>query len=121
MKIIKAGLTVFLILTVTALFAWKAGDRILGKWGDGLWYPAQITGVAGDKFKVAFFDGDVGELSAAQIKAIDWKIGTTVECNWKNQGKYYSGKITQMKGDMVHINYDDGDQEDATISRCRSN
>jgi len=53
-------------------------------------------------------------------KKIHWAVGTRLQCNFKNAGKYYPGKITSIKGEAVHISYDDGDQEDITISRRRS-
>ncbi|HOD14471.1 MAG TPA: hypothetical protein PK307_02550 [Spirochaetota bacterium] len=120
MKAIKTGLAMMLILFSVAAFAWKAGDRILGQWSDGYWYPAKIASQAGATFKVMFDDGDVADLTADKIRKVDWKVGTAVECNWKNGGAYYPGKITVIKGEMIHISYNDGDQEDATISRCRT-
>lgn len=121
MKAKRIIFTLALLFAVTALFAWKAGDRILGQWNDGKWYPAKITGVAGANFNVAFDDGDVSELPAAKIKKLDWKVGTKVNCNWKNGGTYYPGTITTMQGEVIHISYDDGDQEDSSIGRCRTN
>jgi hypothetical protein len=120
MRTIKTGITVFLMLFAAAAFAWKAGDRILGQWSDGYWYPGKIASQADAAFKVMFDDGDIADLTAAQIRKLDWKVGMPVECNWKNGGTYYPGTITVMKGDMIHISYNDGDQEDATVSRCRS-
>ncbi len=109
-----------LIFSASTVMAWDQGDRVLGEWNDGLWYPARITEVSGTKFKVNFDDGDVATLSAAKLRKINWIVGSPVQCNWKNQGKYYPGKISSQKGERVHIKYDDGDQENITISRCRS-
>lgn len=96
-------------------------SRVLGQWGDGLWYPATITGKVGSQTSVAFDDGDKATLSASRIRPIDWAVGTKVQCNWLGRGRYYSGTITAMSSSAaVHINYDDGDQEDTTIGRCRS-
>jgi hypothetical protein len=120
MKLVKLiGVIVFVLVTAFA-FAWSVGDRILGQWSDGLWYPAKIAGVQGDKFAITFDDGDVGVLADGQIKRIDWRVGTKVQCNFRSAGTYYPGTITQMRGEVIHINYDDGDQEDATIGRCRA-
>ncbi len=120
MRTLKTGITVMLILVAAAAFAWKAGDRVLGQWSDGYWYPAKIASQAGAIFKVTYDDGDVADLAPDKIRRVDWKVGTVVECNWKNGGAYYPGKITVMKGEVIHISYNDGDQEDATISRCRA-
>ena len=96
------------------------GQRILGQWSDGRWYPATIAGQNGNLFSVAFDDGDRADLPAVRIRAIDWTVGTRVQCNWKSRGRYYPGTITTSSGLAVHISYDDGDQEDTTISKCRS-
>lgn len=98
----------------------RQGRRILGQWSDGRWYPATVTGQNGNQFSVAFDDGDKADLPAARIRAIDWAVGTRVQCNWKSGGRYYAGTITTNSGLAVHISYDDGDQEDTTISKCRS-
>ena len=47
------------------------------------------------------------------------KVGDRVSANWKKGGQYYNGKITSRDGDKIHISYDDGDQEDTTISVVR--
>ena len=120
MRSLKSGIFFVLILTATLAFAWQAGDRILGQWGDGYWYPATISSQEGAGFSVNFDDGDTAVLPASKIRSINWKVGTRVQCNWKNSGRYYQGTITEMDGDSIHISYDDGDQEDSTISYCRS-
>ena len=120
MKGFKFAIFVFLIAAASIAYAWKTGDRVLGQWGDGFWYPATITGVEGTNFNVSFDDGDKATLPASKIKAIDWKVGSKVQCNWKRGGTYYPGTITRKNGDSIHISYDDGDQEDATIAICRS-
>ncbi len=112
--------TAGMIALVTAAFAWNTGNRILGQWSDGMWYPAKIAGTQGNGFGVVFDDGDQAILTASQIKKIDWKVGTRVQCNFRRAGMYYWGTIASMNGESIHISYDDGDQEDATISLCRS-
>lgn len=114
------------ILTLTFVFAlsqaqaFEAGARVLGQWSDGLWYPARVATVSGDQYQVNFDDGDVATLGKGKIKKVDWQVGSRLQCNWKNAGKYYPGKIQSMDGERIHMSYDDGDQEKITISRCRS-
>lgn len=115
------GLIIGLLIFVAAVaYAWQAGDRVLGQWSDGYWYPASIAGVDGANYSVSFDDGDTAVLPASKVRAMNWKVGTKVQCNWKQGGVYYSGTITSMEGEYIHISYDDGDQEDSTISICRS-
>jgi len=120
MRSFKGGIFLILLFTAAVAFAWQEGDRILGQWGDGYWYPGIISEASGDGFNVSFDDGDTAVLPASKIRAINWTVGTRVQCNWKGGGKYYSGTITEMDGESIHISYDDGDQEDSTISFCRS-
>jgi len=46
-------------------------------------------------------------------------IGDRVFGNWKDRGKYYSGKVITRKGKTIQIKYDDGDEETTTISFVR--
>ncbi len=111
---------VMTFMVSSAMAAYAKGDRVLGKWKDNRWYPARVAAVSGGNYTVNFDDGDVSTLPEAKLKKVDWKVGTAVQCNWKLRGKYYPGKITKMNGEAVHISYNDGDQEDITISRCRT-
>jgi len=120
MRVLKTSVILFTILAAVAAFAWQAGDRVLGQWSDGYWYPACVAGVEGTGYSVAFDDGDTALLPAAGIKRLNWSAGTKVQCNWRYGGVYYSGTITEMDGESIHILYDDGDREYGTISMCRS-
>ncbi|HOK00887.1 MAG TPA: tudor domain-containing protein [Spirochaetota bacterium] len=118
MKLLKIVFPVFLIFAIIAL---DSGDKIrgLGMWSDGYWYPA-IFIPEGNNYKAYFDDGDFAILDSSRIKALYWKVGTKVECNWLGRGIYYPGKITSMDGDRIHIFYDDGDEENTVVGRCRS-
>lgn len=119
MKFIVVGLAIGLFTSANA--AQVAGDRVLARWAaDGLWYPATIQSKEREGFRVSFDDGDVGVVNATAVKKIDWHIGTRLECNWHNQGKYFPGKIATMRAETIELHYDDGDAEQMTISRCRA-
>ena len=109
-----------IFISVLPLLAFEQGDRILGKWSDGLWYPGEITGLVDEKFIVSFDDGDMSILASKDIRVIDWKEGSRIECNWKLRGVYYSGIISEKSNDQIHVDYDDGDKELTVIGRCRS-
>lgn len=116
--------SLFLVLLAGAgveVEAHQRGDRVLAKWpADGLWYPARVQSVDADGLKIAFDDGDLLTLSERDLRAIDWRVGTRVSCNWQNKGRYFGAKIAAIKGEAIEIAYDDGDREQATISRCRA-
>jgi hypothetical protein len=110
-----------LIVGSSLAFAQAKGDRVLGRWpADGLWYPAKVQSVGPEGVELAFDDGDVLTVAKAETRPINWKAGTRVQCNWKNQGKYFSGAIATMSGETIEVAYDDGSRERMTISRCRS-
>jgi hypothetical protein len=98
----------------------SVGDRVLGQWRDGLWYPATVRGVGGNGLRLAFDDGGAATVRPSQVRPVDWNVGTRVQCNWKGGGRYYPGIIGRKDGDQVFINYDDGGKELTTIGRCRS-
>jgi hypothetical protein len=109
------------VLAAGVAAAVAPGDRVLAQWdADGLWYPARITAVEGRAIHVAFDDGDVAEVGALQVREVDWRVGTRLECNWHNQGRYYGGVVTFLEGERIDFRYDDGDRETMTIGRCRS-
>ncbi|MDG2991601.1 hypothetical protein L3556_11760 [Candidatus Synechococcus calcipolaris G9] len=101
--------------------AQQPGDRVLGQWSDGLWYPARIQSVQGNRIRLNFDDGDVATVGPSQVRWVNWSVGSRLQCNWKNQGRYYSGVITQVSGEQIFVAYDDGDREQTVMGRCRSN
>ncbi|MGH8028404.1 MAG: tudor domain-containing protein [Arenimonas sp.] len=118
-NVMRALVALGLLFAGTVL-ARAPGDRVLARWsGDGLWYPARISQIAGGDVGVAFDDGDVAVVGAADVRGIDWHPGTRLQCNWKNQGRYYSGAVAAMEGEQITFHYDDGYDETMTISRCR--
>ncbi len=103
-----------------AASTWKSGDTVLANWsGDEYWYPATVLSVEGDRFFVVFDDGDKEWSVADRMLPEDLRAGDRVFGNWKNLGRYYPGRITRRDGRDIHITYDDGDQEDTTISFVR--
>jgi hypothetical protein len=116
-----SGWMLTLALLAGGASAREAGDRVLARWAaDGMWYPARVSAVQGREVDVAYDDGDVAVVDAADVRAIDWRPGSRLQCNWKNQGAYYWGKVAAMSGEQITFHYDDGYAETMTISRCRS-
>ncbi len=99
----------------------KVGDRVQCNWQKkGTMYSGKITSLSGGNVHISYDDGDQEDTTLNLCKAIPApKVGDRVECDWKNQGTFYPGKITSKKGDSVHISYDDGGQEDTTINMCK--
>jgi len=111
----------FLAAGIGGAQAQTAGDWVLAKWKNGAhWFPGVIQSVSGDKLVIAYDDGDRETLYVSSVRPYDWKIGSKVECNFKNAGKWYPGRITALSGASVSIAYDDGDKENTKTGRCRS-
>ncbi len=121
MRNAKFGWGLSLALLAGSVAAQAPGDRVLARWAaDGHWYPARVTAVEGG-VQVAYDDGDVAVVAASDVRLIDWKVGSRLQCNWQNKGQYYGGVVGEMKGETITFQYDDGDRETMTISRCRQN
>jgi hypothetical protein len=101
----------------------KVGDLVfvnLKKYGR--FYAAQITARQGDRIEVRYDDGTeedttvlaLAGLSPAAAAAV--KPGDRVTVNWKNTGRFYDARVTAREGDKIHVQYDDGGEEDTTVS-----
>jgi hypothetical protein len=97
------------------------GDLVLGRWKSGpYWYPANVAAVREGAADLRYLDGDNEATPLGRIRAFNWQVGTSVACNWKGGGKYYPGKIANIQGMDVNIDYDDGDKEATKVAACRS-
>lgn len=111
----------FLAAGLVSAQAQSTGDWVLAKWKNGAhWFPSVVQSVAGDKITVKYDDGDRETLFVNSVRPYDWKVGSKVECNFKNAGSWYSGRITALNAEALSIAYDDGDKENTKTSRCRS-
>lgn len=83
--------------------------------GQGKYFSGTISKDRGDCYDIAYDDGDT------ETRVIDENIhvmslnrlepGTKVEVNYREQGKYYPGKVSKDVGSGYDIAYDDGDTE----------
>jgi len=108
----------------------SVGARVSCNWqGEGYFYTGRVDLLLGSKIRVLYDEGDEEITLPSQCKAVGAKksgsggdgfgVGARVQCNWKNLGVYYSGKIVGRDGKKLKIHYDDGDRETTTIGRCR--
>ncbi len=117
------------LLIVAALLAGGAvsadaqvqGDWVLGNYkGAGYWFSGVVEKNAGGKVTIRYDDGDRETVAAGDVRPYDWMIGMKVECNFKGQGNWYSGKISSLAGEKIGIAFDDGDKETTKTGRCRT-
>jgi hypothetical protein len=98
----------------------QVGSRVMARWkADGYSYPASIIKTKDDLYQVEYDDGTKEWLEGPEILTYTITPGDRVEANWLNRGLYYRGTVTARKGKNVHINYDDGDEEDTTVDKLR--
>ncbi|MFB6355747.1 MAG: hypothetical protein ABEJ65_04455 [bacterium] len=124
MVILISFLCLPLALFSTPGFAFEMGDRVLGQWADGYWYPATVvhkeqTENNETHYKLIYDDGDQSFVGDTQVVQLDWSKNTNIQCNWQGKGRYYPGTISIKVGQAILVSYDDGDQEFTVIGRCR--
>ena len=106
--------------SATAEIQWSVGDRCLADWPlDEYWYPGTIIETAGSSYHVQFDDEDREWLAAPFLVRENLDPGDTVEARWMVGADYYAGRISERIGNVVHIQYDDGDEEWTTIAVVR--
>lgn len=100
---------------------WKVNDHVFAYWEDeGYWYPAIITGINGEDIDVRF-DGyeEEATLGADYLDELSVEIDEEVESWWENDESYYSARITDIKGEQIQVEYEDGSSEWTDISNLR--
>ena len=99
----------------------NVGDRVLAQWPveKVWWYPGTIVGMSGGQVVVQFDDGDRSAVGLNEVRDLAVRVGTRVYGRWEGGGTYYPGKVSEVVGQAIHINYDDGDQEWTAICMVR--
>lgn len=116
-----AAAAALLVVTGAGASAQTPGDWVLARYKGGEhFYPGVLQTVSGDRVTVAYDDGDRETMNVGLVRPYTWAIGTRVECNFKNGGKWYPGVIASLAGAAIGINYDDGDRERTKTGLCRS-
>ena len=90
----------------------REGDRV---WA--LWDPAQalfvgvVTKMEERRAHIRFDDGDKAWVAFEHLMPFDPMVGMPVMGRWKMGQAFYPGTITDVKGERIHISYQDGDEE----------
>src|SRR5262249_35901946 len=83
------------------------------------WYPGVIMGVNGDQYHVFFDDGNQTVTTADRLRPVRIGVGDRVWCRWKAGPTYFPGEITRKNGEVIHIHYDDEDEETTLLRLVR--
>ncbi len=119
-----------LMLGTSSAFAvtYEVGDKVECNWkSGGKYYPGRVNAAEGSKLFIHYNDGDKEHTTASKCRPLEdadadagpMKVGSRVECRWKNGSTWYPGVIAEKTGKQVFIRYNDGDKENTTLSKCR--
>lgn len=99
----------------------RLGDLVLAVWPVEVeWrYPGVICLVAGHEVEVQFNDGDRAVVTAADVMPLAVGVGWRVCCRFQGGPFYFPGRVTDQRGEAIHVDYDDGDAEWTTVSMVR--
>ena len=98
---------------------WIRGQRVFARWDDGFWYPATVEASDAQSIRITYDDGTSGFVEPQHAEPIDLAEGDRVFCRWQGSPEYHPGKIVRISGEKIQVHYDDGDQENSTVSMVR--
>jgi hypothetical protein len=97
----------------------QPGDRVFGCWFDSNWYPGVVLEVDGKRVRVLFDDGDQAPLTPDRLRPLTINVGDRVHCRLKGGPAFYSCEITRKQGEVIHVHYDDGEEETTSVRLLR--
>jgi len=104
----------------------KPGQRVEAPWSrDKKVYPGIVADTYGKLAFIDFADNGRGWAACAETKVIDNKlpppvsVGARVKAPWSRAGALFRGQVTEVYGKYAHIQFDDGDQGWALVTRLR--
>ena len=98
---------------------WAEGDRVFACWHDLNWYPGVVLAVNGEQYHVLLDDGNQAMVAADRMRPLGLQPGDRVFCRWKGGPEFYPGEVTNSKGEVIHVQYDDGDEEWTSVRLVR--
>ncbi len=101
-------------------------DKVHGNYkGRGKWYPGKVKGVRDDgAIDIIYDDGETETILDRSLirrssRSVPLNVNDVIEGNYKSLGKWYTGKITIIRGDGSYdILYDDGEIEVGVSREC---
>src|SRR5262249_18517903 len=89
----------------------RSGDRVWAPWASTTLFAGTVDRIAGREAHIHFDDGDQGWVQLEQLLPLQIPVGLRVLGRWRMGGQFYPGTVTEVRGEQVHIQYDDGDRE----------
>lgn len=100
---------------------WDIGDRVLALWPveDIWWYAGTVIELEDEEFVIAYDDGDRAVLASEHLAPLELTVGTIVHGRFQAGEAYFPGTITELRGNAIFIEYQDGDSEWTTAAMIR--
>lgn len=99
--------------------AWKEGDRVLAPWEPTFLYAGTIARAAAGRALIEFDDGDSGWVELALVQPLQLAPGQRVMSRRRMGPHFFPGEVTAVEGERVHVEFDDGREEWATVAALR--
>jgi hypothetical protein len=111
--------------------AFAVGDRVSCNWkSGGTLYEGKVGELRSDgRLFIQYDDGDTEETTPDLCRLSQkvgngpggvMKVGDRVSCNWQSRGKFYAGRVGELRpAGRLFIQYDDGDTEETSPDLCR--
>lgn len=99
---------------------WRVGDRVLGQWTNGKWYPAQVQRYENDGYFIVFDDGDTRVVQRDEIAPFSWERNTRLECKDPNGSGYESATLRSFDRSSIFVKFDYGEKVWLGVNRCRN-
>lgn len=96
-----------------------AGDRILGRWFDGYWYPGVILNAEAKRVHLLFDDNDQAQMTWDRVRPLDLEIGQEVQCRRQGGRMFFKGRIARRKGERIFVQYEDNQEEWTSVRLVR--
>lgn len=101
---------------------WRVGDRVLARWIDFYWYPGTILGIGERGIHVLYDFGEqwVVQESALMPLAIEEGEHLYIRPKTEQQRIYTEATVTRVEGEILDIEFEDGEHETNTrVTRAR--
>jgi hypothetical protein len=89
----------------------RRGDRIWAAWQNGALFVGSVDGREKGRIHVRFDDGDRAAVGEDQVFPLVIPIGLCVMCRRKMGPQFYPGTVTDVDGERIQIQLDDGAKE----------
>lgn len=103
----------------TAGWSPTPGERVFALWPDGFCYPARVQSSDAQSVRVNYDDGATALVAPDEVHPARLQPGDRVFVRWQGEPAYYPAYVTQVAGEQIDVDYDDGASESSSLSMVR--